>query len=399
MSARRAKPSADSTMRVLGLISGTSADGIDVALVRVGGRPPDLRARLEGFACFPYPPRVRGEILRIASGAPASTGEIARLNALIGELFAKAAFDGCRKFRVAPQKVRLIGSHGQTIFHQGQAAPYLGAHAIAATLQIGEPAVIAARTGIPTVGDFRPADLAAGGQGAPLVPFVDFLLYRHTSRGRVALNIGGIANLTAIPPGARAEHVFAFDTGPGNMVLDALVERYTRGRLHYDRDARMARRGRTLPGLLAALAADPFFKLTPPKSAGREQFGAQFADQALRWAKGKRVRAEDVLHTVAVLTAITIAKAVRGWVATRMRVDDLIVSGGGAHNPLVMERLRAGLLGVTIVPPGNFGVPEDAKEAFAFAVLAYETFHRRPANLPAATGATRPVVLGKLCLP
>ncbi|HXZ20732.1 MAG TPA: anhydro-N-acetylmuramic acid kinase [Candidatus Acidoferrales bacterium] len=386
-------------MRVIGMMSGTSADGIDVALVRVIGRPPNLRARLERSACFPYPPPARREILRIASGATASAGEIAKLNVLVGELFARAALDACRKFRVSPRSVQLIGSHGQTIFHQGQPAPYLGARAIAATMQIGEPAAIAARTGIPTVGDFRPADLAAGGQGAPLVPFVDYLLYYHPRRGRVALNIGGIANLTAIPAAARPQDVFAFDTGPGNMVVDSLVARATGGRLRYDRGARLARRGRIVPALLAELLADPFFRENPPKSAGREQFGSEFADRALRWARRNRVRFEDVLYTVTVLTAVTIAKAVRKWVAPKMHVDDLIVSGGGAHNPLLMERLRAGFTGIAIVPSGRFGVPEDAKEAFAFAVLAYETFHGRPSNLPRATGASRPAVLGKLCRP
>ena len=386
-------------MRVIGMMSGTSADGIDVALVRVSGRPPGLRARLEGFACFPYPGPARREILRIASGAAASAGEIAKLNVLVGELFARAALDACRKFRVSPRSVRLIGSHGQTIFHQGQPSPYLGARAIAATMQIGEPAVIAARTGIPAVGDFRPADLAVGGQGAPLVPFVDYLLYRHPRRGRVALNIGGIANLTAIPAAARPQDVFAFDTGPGNLVVDSLVARATGGRLRFDRGARLARRGRMVPALLAELAADPFFRKNPPKSAGREQFGLEFADRAFRWAGRNRVRFEDVLYTVTVLTAVTIAKAVRKWVAPKMHVDDLIVSGGGAHNPLLMERLRAGFTGIAIVPSGKFGVPEDAKEAFAFAVLACETFHGRPSNLPGATGARRPAVLGKLCRP
>jgi anhydro-N-acetylmuramic acid kinase len=386
-------------MRVLGLISGTSADAIDVALVRVSGRPPGLNTRLEGFACFPYPGPVRREILRVAGGAAASAGEIARLNVLVGELFGKAALAGCRKFGVPIRRVELIGSHGQTVFHQGQPGHYLGARSIAATMQIGEPAVIAARTGIPTVGDFRPSDLAAGGQGAPLVPFVDFLLYRHPRRGRVALNIGGIANLTAIPAGARAEDVFAFDTGPGNMVMDTLVARATGGRMRYDREARIARRGRILPALLAELAAHPFFRIKPPKSAGREEFGAQFAERALQRAKRKSVRPEDVLHTVTVLTAVTIAQAVRRFVAPRMHLDDLIVSGGGAHNPLVMERLRAGFTGVAILHSSELGVPEDAKEAFAFAVLAYETFHSRPSNLAAATGANRAAVLGKLCLP
>ena len=399
MSPRRGPALSQPGMRVIGMISGTSADGIDVALVRISGRPPALRARLEGFACFPYPPQVRREILRIAAGEATSSGDVARLNVLVGELFAAAALRACRKFRVSPRRVHLIGSHGQTIFHQGRPAPFLGSRRIAATFQIGEPAVIAARTGIPTVGDFRPADLAAGGQGAPLVPFVDYLLYRHPRRGRVALNIGGIANLTAIPPGARPQDVFAFDTGPGNMVIDALIARITRGRQRFDRDARMARRGKVFPGLMAKFRLHPFFFAAPPKSAGREEFGAEYLNPILQWAKQYRVRREDLMYTATILTPLTILAAIHRWVAPRMRVDDLIVSGGGAHNPLVMQWLREAKPGVKIIPSGEFGMPEDAKEAFAFAVLAYENYHGRPANLPAATGAARPVVLGKLSLP
>ena len=386
-------------MRVLGMMSGTSADGIDVALVQVIGRPPRLAAQLEGFACFSYPARVRREVLRVASGAPVPPGDVARLNVLLGELFAQAAIDACRKFRIAPRRVQLIGSHGQTIFHQGEPAPYLGSRRIAATLQIAEPAVIAARTGIATVGDFRPADLAAGGQGAPLVPFVDFLLYRHARRGRVALNIGGIANLSAIPAGAGTKDVIAFDTGPGNMVIDALVARLSKGRRSYDRDARIARRGKLFPGLMARFRLHPFLFTEPPKSAGREEFGAEYLEPIIRWAKQKGVRAEDLLYTATILTPVTILLAIHRWVEPRMHVDDLIVSGGGAHNPLIMQWMRDAKPGLRIIPSSNFGIPEDAKEAFAFAVLAYETYHGRPANLPAATGARRPAVLGKIARP
>jgi len=386
-------------MRVLGLLSGTSADGIDVALVRVTRRPPHISAHLENFACFPYPPRVRREVLRIASGAAAPSADIARLNSLLGELFARAALTACHRFHVPVRHVDLIGSHGQTIFHQGAPAPYLGAPRIAATLQIAEPAVIAARTGVPTVGDFRPADLAAGGQGAPLVPFVDYLLYRHERRGRVALNIGGIANLTVIPPSAEPADVLAFDTGPGNMLVDALAASASSGRQHFDRDARRARRGRMNVELLEALLDDPYFQKPPPKSAGREEFGAEFLNRACARVERQRLRVDDAFHTITMLTPLTILDAMRRWVRPRTRVDDVIVSGGGAHNPLVMSNLRAGLPGVNMVTSGELGLPEDAKEAFAFAVLAYETFHGRAANLPAATGAKRPAVLGKLCLP
>jgi anhydro-N-acetylmuramic acid kinase len=274
---------------------------------------------------------------------------------------------------------------------------------IAATMQIGEAAVIAERTGVITVSDLRPADMAAGGQGAPLVPFVDYLLYRDARRGRVALNIGGIANLTVIPARAQPEDVFAFDTGPGNMVMDALARHFSGGKKRFDRDASLARRGHLDSLLLARWLADPFFRLPPPKSAGREQFGAEYVKTGLDWRKRPRtrqaMRPEDLLHTATVLTAVTISDAFRRWVLPRARVEQLIVSGGGARNPLLMAQLEANLPGIEILRSGDFGIPENAKEAFAFAVLANETWRGRAGNLPAATGARHRTVLGKISLP
>jgi anhydro-N-acetylmuramic acid kinase len=383
-------------MRVLGLMSGTSADGIDVALVRIAGAPPRLRARLENFAALPFPSDVRAAVLRIANGAPTTTEEISQLNFRLGHLFARAALDACRRFRISPRKIALIGSHGQTIYHQGNASAFLGQR-VASTLQIGEPSVIAAETGVTTVGDFRPADMARGGQGAPLVPFVDYLLYRHARLGRVALNIGGIANVTVIPRAAQPAQVLAFDTGPGNMVIDALVRHFTRGRMRYDRGARIAARGRLLPGLLDALLGDPYFRQRPPKTAGREQYGAPFAEKLIASGKKRGARPEDLVRTATMLTALSIVDAFHRWILPRTRIQQLIVSGGGAHNPLLMAQIQAALPKIQLVHSGEFGVPEDAKEAFAFAVLAYETFHGRPANLPGATGAKRPAILGKIC--
>ena len=270
---------------------------------------------------------------------------------------------------------------------------------MASTLQLGEPSIIAARTGITTVADFRPADMAAGGQGAPLVPFVDYLLYRHPRRGRVALNIGGIANVTVIPSAARPQDVFAFDTGPGNMVIDALVRHATRGKKTYDRDARIARKGCLLPGLLDELLADDYFRRPPPKTTGREQYGERYVAQLLRRGRKLGARPADLVRTVTVLTALSIVDAFHRHVLPllpRHAIRDLILSGGGARNPLIVAQLEAGLAGMTVKPSGNFGVPEDAKEAFAFAILAYETIHRRPANLPSATGARHPAILGKV---
>ena len=382
-------------MRVLGLMSGTSADAIDVALVRISGAPPRLDARLVNFFSIPYPAPVRSAILRLAEGGPATTGEISRMNFLLGELFARAALRACRGFRVSPKGIHLLGSHGQTVYHQGLPGAFLGQR-VASTLQLAEPAVIAERTGITTVADFRPADIAAGGQGAPLVPFVDYLLCRDARRGRVALNIGGIANVTIIPARAQPQQAFAFDTGPGNMLVDALVRQFSRGRRGYDRDARMALRGRLSPGLLAELLRNPYFFAPPPKTAGREQFGQQYAAKILSDAARSRLRPEDLVHTATLLTPLSIAGALRRFVLPRARIRQLIVSGGGARNPLMMAQLSAALPEIEVLTSSDFGIPSDAKEAFAFAILAYETFHGRANNLPSATGARHRAVLGKI---
>ncbi len=376
----------------LGIMSGTSADGIDVALVRMAGR----KASLENFAAFPFPRRVQKAILNLGEGQPVTTGEISQLNFLLGELFAGAALAACKKFRVAPAQIDVIGSHGQTAFHQGTPTLFNGKR-VASTLQIGEPSVIAGRTGITTVGDFRPADMAAGGQGAPLVPFVDFLLYRHPRIGRVALNIGGIANVTVIPAGAKLEDVFAFDTGPGNMVIDALVRHFTRGRKGFDRNAEMAANGTLLPGLLQTLLCDKYFSKQPPKTAGREQYGEGYLRSLLSHRSARHASVEDVVRTATILTALSIVDAFHRFIAPKAKIGELIVSGGGAHNPLLTAQIESGLNGVRMRDAGELGVPGDAKEAFAFAVLASETLRKRPANVPGATGAKRAVVLGKVC--
>jgi anhydro-N-acetylmuramic acid kinase len=390
MTPRRPRP-----LRVLGLMSGTSADGIDVALASISGAPPRLNATFQNYVSIPYPSRVRTAILRIAEGAASAAGEVSQLNFLIGELFAEAARKACKRFHVHPRSIALIGSHGQTIYHQGIRSPFLGAQ-VASTLQIGEPAVIAERTGITTVADFRPADMAAGGQGAPLVPFVDYLLFRHARRGRVALNIGGIANATVIPAGATPKNIFAFDTGPGNMVVDALTRHFTKGRQEFDRDAGMALRGRLLPDLLTHFLEHRYFRQSPPKTAGREQFGKAFAQIALDWGRKHSAAPEDLTRTVTLLTPVSILDAYRRWIAPSASIKQWIVSGGGARNPLMMAVLQAGLPGVELLHSDELGLPGAAKEAFAFAILAYEAFFRRTNNIPRATGASHPAVLGKI---
>ncbi len=374
-------------MRIAGIMSGTSLDGIDVAIVDTDGRG---RVKLLAFRSTPYPERVRGELLAV-SNATAHIGTIARLNFLLGELYARAVLDTCRRSGIPADSVDLIGCHGQTVFHDGAPTRFLR-YEVSSTLQIGEAAIVAERTGIPVVSDFRPRDMAAGGQGAPLVPYVDYLLFRHPRLSRIALNIGGIANLTAIPAGAKPAQVRAFDTGPGNMVMDALVSRYTGGACAYDRGGRIAAGAKPNGRLLAELLRDRYFAAKPPKSAGREQYGQEFVDRLL----ATRLPLPELIATATVLTATSVALGIDRFVRPKMKPDELIVSGGGAHNECLMAQLAAFLPGVAICTSSNYGVDLDAKEAIAFAVLAYETWRMRPSNLPAATGAKRPVVLGKI---
>jgi anhydro-N-acetylmuramic acid kinase len=349
-------------VRVAGLISGTSVDGIDVAVVDIG----------EGIyvvatATAPYPPEVRAAILSV-SNAETHTSMIARLNFLLGELFAEAL----QETGVPLNTIELIGSHGQTIFHEGEPVEFLG-RKIASTMQIGEAAVIAERTGIETIADFRPSDMAAGGKGAPLVPFLDYQLFRHPERARIALNIGGIANITVIPANAKPEQVIAFDTGPGNMVMDAVAP-------PFDRDGERARAGRVNTALLDRLLTDAYYRREPPKSCGREQYGAEF------------VRETGIdIATATELTARTIAMAIERYPDTR----EMIVSGGGAHNRYLIERLAA-LVKARVTTTAEFGIGVDTKEAILFALLAYQTVQGRAGNLPSATGARKPVILGKI---
>jgi len=382
-------------MLVLGLMSGTSADGIDVALASISGAPPNLNAKLLGHTAVKFPPAIRKEILRVAEQRPISAGELSQLNFRLGELFADAALTACRGFKVSPKRIALIGSHGQTIFHQGRPTAYFGSPT-ASTLQIGEPSVIAARTGITTVGDFRPADVALGGQGAPLVPYADYLLYRHEKLGRVSLNLGGIANITVLPAAAKPSQVLAFDTGPANMLIDALVAHFTRGRRPFDENARLASLGRSMPALLNELMKDPYLRLSPPKSTGREYYGQEYVRKLLALGRRHRTKPNDLIRAATLFTAFSVVVALNRYVLPKTKIHQLIVSGGGAHNPLILGQIAALLPGIEIVVSSHFGIPEDAKEALAFALLAYETFHQRPANLPSATGARSPAILGKI---
>jgi len=385
-------------MIVAGVMSGTSADGINVALVKVvwtRATRPRAAATGLGFefiahAEYPYPKKVRQAVLQAMNATQASVADLSRLNFLLGELYADAVLATQRRFR---RKVELVGCHGQTLYHQGQLAPFLGRR-LAVTWQTGEAAIIAARVGVPVVSDFRPADMAAGGKGAPLVPFLDYLLYRDRKVGRVVQNIGGIANLTAIPAQASSKEVLAFDTGPGNMVIDAVADRLF-GKL-YDRDGRIAAAGAVLEDVVSGVLRLPFFHHKPPKTAGREEFGREFVRQFLK--RCGRTPKENVVATATSLTARSIADALRRFVLPRGSFGDFVVSGGGANNPTLLAMLANELapLSLTIRASDEFGLPSEAKEAAAFALMAYETWNRRPSNVPSATGAKRLAILGRI---
>jgi anhydro-N-acetylmuramic acid kinase len=386
-------------MLVAGIMSGTSADAIDVALVEITGRGWKTRHRLVAFHSAKYPLAVRQRILKVAGGAKVTAREISQLNFLLGELFARACINACHRAKVSLRRLQLIGSHGQTIHHQPLGAPFCGKQ-VRSTLQIAEPAVIAGRTGVTVVADFRPADLVAGGQGAPLVPFFDYLTLRHPRKGRIWLNIGGIANLTAIPAGGSPSDVIAFDTGPGNMLMDALATRLSDARAGYDAGGKMAAQGKVSERLLTRFMRQSYFRKPPPKTAGREQFGAAYLRRCFIDEFGSSHRnLVDALATATAFTAETIAQAVSDFVLPKFPVAECIVSGGGIKNRYLMTRLRDRLRShgpVRLLPSTSIGVPPQAKEAVAFAVLAYQTYHHQPANLPAATGARHPALLGKV---
>ena len=378
---------------VIGLMSGTSLDGVDAALVEIAGSGEGTRIQLKHFVSVPFANDVQAELLRVASQTPVPAQVISHLNFLLAILYTEAITQLCEEAGIGLNQVDLIGSHGQTIFHQSEPAPFCG-RMLASTLQIGEGSLLAENTGITTISDFRPRDMAAGGKGAPLIPYVDYLLFRDQHVGRVLLNVGGIANITSLPAAATIEQVKAFDTGPGNMVIDALVRRFTNAEETYDAGGSIGARGQVISPLLENLLTDGFFQAQPPKTAGREQFGEAFVRQMLDHSKTSRF--EDLVCTATELTASSVAASVVRFVLPETIVQQLIVSGGGARNAFLMQRLQSALPDIQVLTSDDLGVPTAAKEAIGFAILANETLHLHAGNVPTATGARHPVVLGKV---
>jgi anhydro-N-acetylmuramic acid kinase len=378
-------------MKVIGLMSGTSADGVDAALVEIGPQDDSPRIRLLACETIAFPPGLRERILAVASGG--STEEVCHLNAYLGELFAEAAQQVARRAGVTMQEVALVGSHGQTIQHLPRPRPE-GPLLIRSTLQIGEPAVIAERTGVTTVADFRPRDLAAGGEGAPLTPILHHALFGARARGRVVLNLGGIANVTALPAGGDPPAITGFDTGPGNVLLDEFVRVTGLSARGFDEGGRLAAAGTARPDLLQELLEHPFIRRTPPKSTGRETFGPRFVEGFRARLQAEGINAVDGVATLAAFTVEAVIRNLRDFVFPKIEVHDVVVTGGGAANPFLMRGLAEGLPECTVVSADSLGIPDRAIEAVAFAYLAYLTAAGQPGNLPAVTGAGGNRVLG-----
>ena len=382
----------------VGLMSGTSHDGVSAALVRIDERSRPA-VELLAFKTYPYLSRFRTRLLAAGNQGAAGADELAELNFGLGRAFANAALNLVRGAGVPIEDLSFIGSHGHTFFHLPPGRARRGA--IPSTLQLGESALIAAVTGVPVVNDFRPMDIALGGEGAPLAPLMHLRLFGDRKLGRVIQNIGGIANATYLPPGVRGDdpRLIAFDTGPGNGPIDAVMGRLSNGRLRMDRDGRMAARGAVNAQLLAELLRHRYFAREPPKSTGREEFGQAFVDQLMKRAAALKLPDADIVATVTELTARSITQACRRLVIPLGPVQQLIVTGGGAQNPTLMALLARELPELEVMRAADVGVNGDALEAIAFAVLGYEMLHGRPGNLPSVTGARAPAVLGKLTLP
>ena len=378
-------------MIVVGLMSGTSADGVDAAVVDVRGIGHRLTIKLLGHYGRAYPPRLRQRILHVAERG--TVAEVCHLNALLGEVFAKTVQVAITGSGVEPKQVKLIGSHGQTVHHLPEPKADPGVGIIRSTLQIGDPAVIAERTGITTVSDFRARDLAAGGEGAPLVPYTHFLVFRQKTTIRWVVNLGGIANVTVLPRGERLASVQAFDIGPCNMLLDALVTLETNGRTTIDRGGRLAKRGHVHSGMVRWLLAHPYLHRPPPKSTGRELFGESYVQKVLAQARRRHLSLNDLLATGCQFIAQTIRDA-QQW--TKNIPADVVFGGGGVRNARLWAELLKIFDPIPVRTMDDCGSSSQAFEAQAFAVLAYQTIHGVCANVPRVTGARHPVILGSV---
>lgn len=386
--------------RVVGMMSGTSVDGVDAALVEISGTDSEPKVKLLAFENKPYPPQVREKIFSLFTPTNATVDKVGYMNFLLGEIYAKSALSVIEKAGMKPEEIDVIGSHGQTIWHAPIPESPDGIP-VAYTVQIGEGSVIAERTGILTVSDFRVADMAAGGQGAPLVPFSEYLLYRREKETILLQNIGGIGNMTVMPAGAKPRDVFAFDTGPGNMIIDAVISAVTGGEKTYDTGGETAVKGKVCNALLDILKEEPYYRQPLPKTTGREHFGVQYTEKILSWWKENPIPVEDLLATVTDLTAYSIADAYERYVLPKYQASEIIVGGGGSYNATLLRFMKERFAphGVAVRTQEDLGLSSDAKEAVAFALMADCCMRGKANTLPSVTGAEHPAVMGKISQP
>ena len=385
---------------VVGMMSGTSVDGVDAALVEISGTDSEPKVKLLAFENKPYPPQVREKIFSLFTPANATVDKVGYMNFLLGEIYAKSALSVIEKAGMKPEEIDVVGSHGQTIWHAPIPESPDGIP-VAYTVQIGEGSVIAERTGILTVSDFRVADMAAGGQGAPLVPFSEYLLYRREKETILLQNIGGIGNMTVMPAGAKPRDVFAFDTGPGNMIIDAVISAVTGGEKTYDTGGETAAKGKVCNALLDILKEEPYYRQPLPKTTGREHFGVQYTEKILSWRKENPIPVEDLLATVTDLTAYSIADAYERYVLPKYQASEIIVGGGGSYNATLLRFMKKRFAphGVAVRTQEDLGLSSDAKEAVAFALMADCCMRGKANTLPSVTGAQHPAVMGKVSQP
>ena len=376
-------------------MSGTSMDGIDAALINVTGCGSRTSIEEKAFLTIAYPDALKKHLLEIIEKKLVSLEEAARLNMLIGSIFAEAALKVCKKAKIPPGKIDLIGSHGQTLWHAPEVKEIFG-HKTGASLQIGDPSVIAGQTGIITVGDFRTADISAGGQGAPLIPYFDYIMFTDKKENRAVLNLGGISNITVLPKNCSKEDVTGFDCGPGNVLIDTAVK--TLFNRDFDKNGKIASGGAVSGNVLTFLKKHPFILKTPPKSTGREEFSQNYLKRVITLSKKQNLKPEDIIMTITEFTALAVYINYRAYIKPKTKPDRIIISGGGIKNKVIINSLKKYFKGIHITPAEHYGISPDAKEAIAFAVFANEAVHGNPVNIPAVTGAGKECILGKICL-
>ncbi len=381
---------------VAGMISGTSADGVDCAITQITGTGSQIDIDVLSFVSIPYPDELREAVLRNSDASTSSVQELSQLNFRIAVEFAATARNACANAGIDVSDLDLVGSHGQTVHHVPETEVVAGVPT-RSTLQIGDPSVLANLIGVTVIGDFRVADMALGGQGAPLVPYGDYALFSDRQINRVLLNLGGIANITILKAGGSADEVIAFDTGPANMVIDALMDRLF-GQ-SFDEGGQRAHTGAVCEPLLDALLEDSYYRRSPPKSTGRERFGAPFVDTLVERGRSRSCTDDDLITTASELTVRTVAGAIVEHAGFGEGGFQLIVGGGGAHNGYLMRRLVQSFPGAQVSTTRDHGIDPDAREAVCFAVMAHETLNEQPTALAAVTGAAESAILGKICLP